>query len=111
MTNLVFGGWDIFEDDMYAAAVKAGVLESQILDGIKPELESVKPMPAVFDQSYVKRLSGTHVKKGKTKMDLADQLRKDLQDFKAQSPAKPAGHDLVRQHGGLYRTRPGAPLS
>ncbi len=81
--DLVFGGWDIFEDDMYTAAVKAGVLEKQILDGIKSELESVKPMPAVFDQSYVKRLSGTHIKKGKTKMDLADQLRKDLQDFKA----------------------------
>lgn len=83
LENLVFGGWDIFEDDMYAAAVAAGVLERQTLDGIKTELESVKPMPAVFDQSYVKRLKGTHVKKGKTKMDLADQLRKDLQDFKA----------------------------
>ncbi len=83
LEDLVFGGWDIFEDDMYTAAVKAGVLERQILDGIKPELESVKPMPAVFDQNYVKRLSGTHVKNGKTKMDLADQLRKDLQDFKA----------------------------
>jgi myo-inositol-1-phosphate synthase len=83
LENLVFGGWDIFEDDMYSAAVTAGVLERQTLDGIKTELESVKPMPAVFDQSYVKRLKGTHVKKGKTKMDLADQLRKDLQDFKA----------------------------
>ena len=83
LADLVFGGWDIFEDDMYSAAVTAGVLERQTLDGIKTELESVKPMPAVFDQSYVKRLKGTHVKKGKTKMDLADQLRKDLQDFKA----------------------------
>ena len=83
LEDLVFGGWDIFEDDMYAAAVTAGVLERQTLDGIRAELESVKPMPAVFDQSYVKRLKGTHVKKGKTKMDLADQLRKDLQDFRA----------------------------
>jgi len=83
LENLVFGGWDIFEDDMYAAAVSAGVLDRQTLDGLKTELESVKPMPAVFDQSYVKRLKGTHIKKGKTKMDLADQLRKDLQDFKA----------------------------
>jgi myo-inositol-1-phosphate synthase len=83
LEDLVFGGWDIFEDDMYAAALTAGVLERQTLDGIKAELEGVKPMPAVFDRSYVKRLNGTHVKKGKTKMDLADQLRKDLQDFKA----------------------------
>ena len=52
LDDLVFSGWDIFEDDMYAAAVNAGVLERQILDGIKPELENVKPMPAVFDQNY-----------------------------------------------------------
>ena len=84
LDDLVFGGWDIFEDDMYAAAVNAGVLERTTLDGIKTELENVKPMPAVFDQNYVKRLSGTHVKKGKTKMDLADLLRKDIQTFKAE---------------------------
>ena len=82
LEDLVFGGWDIFEDDMYTAAITAGVLERQTLDSIRAELESVKPMPAVFDQSYVKRLKGTHVKQGKTKMDLADQLRKDLQDFR-----------------------------
>ncbi|MGD9065995.1 MAG: inositol-3-phosphate synthase, partial [Desulfobacterales bacterium] len=75
LEDLVFGGWDIFEDDMYTAAITAGVLEKRTLDRVKAELESVKPMPAVFDQSYVKRLKGTHVKQGKTKMDLADQLR------------------------------------
>ena len=85
--NLVFGGWDIFEDDMYAAAMNAGVLEKEVLGKIRPELESIKPMPAVFDQNYVKRLNGSYVKKGKTKMDLAEQLRKDIQDFKAQHDA------------------------
>ena len=84
LNDLVFGGWDIFEDDMYAAAVNAGVLDRATLDGIKTELENVKPMPAVFDQNYVKRLNGTHVKMGKTKMDLADLLRKDIQTFKAE---------------------------
>ncbi len=83
LEDLVFGGWDIFDDDMYSAAVKAGVLERKMLDRIRPELESLKPMPAVFDQSYVKRLSGTHIKTGKTKMDLADQLRQDIRNFKA----------------------------
>ena len=83
IADLVFGGWDIFEDDMHAAAVNAGVLGKQTLDVIKSELQSVKPMPAVFDQNYVKRLSGKNVKKGNTKMDLADQLRQDIQNFKA----------------------------
>jgi len=84
LDDLVFGGWDIFNDDMYAAAVNAGVLERSILDSVKSELERVKPMPAVFDQNYVKRLSGTHLKSGKTKMDLVDQLRKDIQTFKTE---------------------------
>ena len=87
LDDLVFGGWDIFKEDMYTAAVKAGVLEMTILDGIRTELENVKPMPAVFGQNYVKRLSGDHVKKGRSKMDMADQLRKDIQNFKAQHNA------------------------
>jgi myo-inositol-1-phosphate synthase len=85
LNDLVFGGWDIFEDDMYTAAIKAGVLGNGILEKIRNELELIKPMPAVFDQYYVKRLSGTHVKKGNTKMDLADRLREDIQEFKAEN--------------------------
>ena len=84
LEDLVFGGWDIFQDDMYAAAVNAGVLDKAVLDGIKSELAHVKPMPAVFDQNYVKRLNGTHVKQGQTKMDLADLLRRDIQNFKGE---------------------------
>ena len=81
LKNLIFGGWDIFEDDMYAAAIDADVLERKTLDMIRSELESVKPLPAVFDQNYVKRLNGTYVKSANTKMDLAEQLRRDIQDF------------------------------
>lgn len=82
LNDITFGGWDIFPDTAYQAAVKAGVLDRQQLDQIKPELDAIKPMKAVFDQKYVKRLDGPNVKTGKTKMDLADQLRKDMQDFK-----------------------------
>jgi myo-inositol-1-phosphate synthase len=84
LDDLVFGGWDIFKDDMYSAAIKAGVLDSDILDKIRSELESVIPMPAVFSQEYVKRLNGSHVKSGRTKMDLVDQVRKDIRTFKEQ---------------------------
>ena len=83
LEDMVFGGWDIFEDDMYAAAINAGVLEKKTLDLVRPDLESLKPLPAVFDQRYVKRLNGTHIKTGKTKMDLADQLRQDIRNFRA----------------------------
>ena len=82
LDDVVFGGWDIFEDNCYEAAKTAGVLDRDLLDKIKPELEAVKPWPAVFDRRYVKRLDGPNVKKGKTKKDLADQLRADIQQFK-----------------------------
>jgi myo-inositol-1-phosphate synthase len=83
LDDIVFGGWDIFEDDCYEAAKTAGVLEPSLLDSIKSELSSVKPMPAVFDRQYVKRLDGPNVKKGKTKKDLADQLIDDIRRFKS----------------------------
>jgi myo-inositol-1-phosphate synthase len=83
LDDLVFGGWDIFDDDMYTAAVDAGVLERSLLDGIKPDLQAIRPMPAVFDKRYVNRLNGPHTKSGRTKMDLADQLCADIQEFKA----------------------------
>jgi myo-inositol-1-phosphate synthase len=82
LDNVVFGGWDIFEENSYQAARTAGVLEASLLDQIKPELESIKPMTAVFDQRYVKRLDGPNVKKGKNKRDLAEQLRADIRAFK-----------------------------
>ncbi|UCF94083.1 MAG: inositol-3-phosphate synthase [Desulfobacterales bacterium] len=82
LEDLVFGGWDIFEDNMYEAAIKASVLDNGTLDKIRLELENIKPMPAVFDKDYVKRLNGTFIKKGKTKMDLAQQIREDICNFK-----------------------------
>jgi myo-inositol-1-phosphate synthase len=82
LDNIVFGGWDIFAENSYEAARTAGVLESSLLDKIKPELEAIRPMSAVFDQRYVKRLDGPNVKKGKNKMDLAQQLRADIRNFK-----------------------------
>jgi myo-inositol-1-phosphate synthase len=80
--NLVFGGWDIFEEDCYAAARTAGVLEPALLDQVRPELEAIKPMRAVFDKRYVKRLDGPNVKKGTSKRDLAEQLVADIRAFK-----------------------------
>ena len=83
LDNVVFGGWDIFEENAYQSARTAGVLETSLLDQIKPDLEAVKPMTAVFDQRYVKRLNGPNVKTGKNKRDLAEQLRADIRRFKS----------------------------
>src|ERR1700759_283168 len=82
LNDIVFTGWDIFEDNVYESAAHAKVLEKETIEQLKPYLETVKPMPAVFDQYYVKRLCGTHVKKGKNKRDLAEQVRADIQAFR-----------------------------
>src|ERR1700689_1002398 len=78
LNDVVFTGWDIFADNVYEAASYARVLDKDQLLEIRPYLESIQPLPAVFDQYYVKRLNGTHVKTGKSKMDLANQLRADI---------------------------------
>ncbi|MGA3301616.1 MAG: inositol-3-phosphate synthase [Candidatus Acidiferrales bacterium] len=82
LEDLVFGGWDVFSDDAYQAALKAGVLDAKDLAKAEKFLKTIKPMKAVFDQNYVKNLHGTHIKKGKNKFDLAQQLRQDIRDFK-----------------------------
>jgi len=82
LEDLVFGAWDPFPDDAYASAINAGVLESHHLEPIADFLRSITPMPAVFDQRYVKRLTGTHCKQGTGKRDLAEQLRADIRAFK-----------------------------
>ena len=87
LDDLVFTGWDIFEDDMYTAAAKAGVLERGLLDKVKSRLGAIKPMKAVFDHNYVKKIDGPNLKKGKNKMELAEQLRQDIRNFRKSSGA------------------------
>jgi myo-inositol-1-phosphate synthase len=82
LNDLVFGAWDIFEEDAYEAALHAGVLERDLINQLKPELQAVRPMKGVFDQHYVKRLNGTHVKQAANKMELAEQLMADINEFK-----------------------------
>ena len=86
LDDLVFGAWDPFPDNAYEAALKRGVLDRhEHLEPIADFLKSIKPMPAVFDQHYVKRLDGTNVKTGSTKMELAETIREDIRDFKAKN--------------------------
>ena len=82
LDDIVFGGWDIFPDNAYQAAVRAGVLDTRLLDQLKDELEAIKPMTAVFEQAYVKKLNGPNLKKGTSKMDLANQVMADIKTFK-----------------------------
>jgi myo-inositol-1-phosphate synthase len=82
LKDLVFGGWDIFKDNAYQAALTAGVLKYEHQGAVKPFLSTIKPMKAAFDRNYVKAISGTHVKKGKNKYELALQLKEDMATFK-----------------------------
>jgi len=82
LDDLVFGGWDIYPDNAYQAAAKAGVLDAKDLAKVEDFLKGIQPMKAAFDQNYVKNLQGPNVKKGKTKFDLAEQIREDIREFK-----------------------------
>jgi myo-inositol-1-phosphate synthase len=82
LNDLVFGGWDIFTDSVYDAAVNAKVLDKDLLFQFKPFLDGIKPMPAVFDHNYIKLIDGPNVKKGENKLDLAQQVRTDIRNFK-----------------------------
>ncbi len=84
LDDMVFGAWDPIPDDAYESAKVAGVLDAPHIEPIKEFLQGIKPMPAVFDQRYVKRLEGINVKKGKNWRDLGEQLREDIRGFKAQ---------------------------
>jgi myo-inositol-1-phosphate synthase len=81
LTDLVFGAWDIFPDNAYEAAMRAGVLEPRQLEEVRSALEAIRPWPGVFEPAYVKRLHGTFVKQGATKRDLAEQIRDDIRSF------------------------------
>ena len=85
LDDIVFGAWDIFTDNAFDAAMKAGVLEKDLLNQVSEQLTSLKPMPAVFEQNYVKRLHGDNVKSGKNKMELAEQLIDDIAKFKSEN--------------------------
>ena len=83
--DLVFGGWDIFEDNCYEAAVKAGVIDVTLLDQVKPELSSIKPMKAVFEKKFVKKLDGTYIKSAKGHRKRIEALRQDIRNFKKEN--------------------------
>ncbi len=87
LNDLVFGAWDIFEDNCFEAAQKAGVLEAPLLDKLKEPLSALRPMKAVFDQEFVKRINGPNVKDKGTKVDKAEMLMEDIGNFKQNSGA------------------------
>ncbi|MEZ5063700.1 MAG: inositol-3-phosphate synthase [bacterium] len=82
LDDLVFGGWDIFDESVYESAKRSGVLEEKLIEALKPQLDAIRPMPAVFDQRYVKKLHGTHVKSGDSWMEKARMLIDDIERFK-----------------------------
>jgi myo-inositol-1-phosphate synthase len=85
LDDIIFGAWDIFQENAFDAAMNAGVLDKDLLNQVSEQLSSLKPMPAVFEQNYVKRLHGDNIKTGKNKMELAEQLIEDIARFKSEN--------------------------
>ncbi len=110
LNDLVFGAWDIFPESAYDAAMHAGVLEKDLLAKLKTPLQKIKPMKAVFDQNYVKRLNGENIKQGKNKFDLAEQLIEEIEDFKRRNKCArlvmvwAASTEIFLKQHGVYKT-------
>jgi myo-inositol-1-phosphate synthase len=128
LDQLVFGGWDFFPDDMFAAATKAGVLDAAQLAPVKKELEAIKPMSPVYDPAYIRNIKAANPKKGKTKWDLAQQVISDIESFKKKNGcdrivmlwcgstevlpnASPVHEDLEAFEQGLRSSSPEIPPS
>lgn len=107
LDDLVFGGWDIFPENTYEAAVHAGVLDAGLLQKVQVEMEQITPLPAVFDRSYVRRLEGSHIKAAKSKWDLAQALIDDISRFKEQEGCR----DLVMIWCGSTEKSPADSIS
>ena len=82
LDDLVFGGWDIFSVDCYAAALDAGVLKKEDLEKVKPFLQSIRPWPAAFNQRFVKNLSGPNIKPESAYPDIVEAIKTDIEKFK-----------------------------
>lgn len=110
LADLVFGTWDIFPDSAYDAAMHAGVLEKDLLAQIKTPMQKIKPMRAVFDQSYVKRLNGMNTKEGANKMEMAEQLIAEIAEFKKRNKCArlvmiwAASTEIFLKPHAVYRT-------
>ncbi|HEY0100174.1 MAG TPA: inositol-3-phosphate synthase, partial [Pyrinomonadaceae bacterium] len=110
LNDLVFGAWDIFPDSAYDAAMHAGVLEKELLVKLKTPLQKIKPMKAVFDQNYVKRLNGENVKTGENKLELAEQLIAEIEEFKRKNKCErlvmiwAASTEIFLKQHAVYKT-------
>ncbi len=105
LDDLVFGGWDIFNDTAYESAVHAAVLDAPLLEKVREPLSAIKPMQAVFDPDYVRRLNGPNVKQAGSKMDKAEMLMEDIRQFRAIQRRRAPGDDLVRVHRSVSQAR------
>ena len=82
LDDIVFGAWDLYEDDAYDAAIKASVLRQGDIEPVKEELRAIRPYKALFDKNYATNIDGPNVKTGETRWELTEQLRQDIRSFK-----------------------------
>jgi myo-inositol-1-phosphate synthase len=113
ITDIEFGGWDVYEDNVFESALNAGVLDYKTLKPLRAEMEAIVPMKAAFDPHYVKNLDGTHVKEYTTKLDLAEQVIDDIRTFKAERGCSRlvmvwcGSTEIYHEHGDVHRTLAG----
>jgi myo-inositol-1-phosphate synthase len=89
LDQLDFCAWDPFPDDGFVAATRAGVLHQPSIERVGAYLRTIRPLPAVFDPSYVSQVHGDNVRSDGTHRERVEAIRADIMTFmEAQGSAR-----------------------
>ena len=83
LDDIVWGAWDVFPDDAYVAASRAGVLEAgKHIEAVSDALREIRPMRAAFERKYARNLEGDHIMEGVSKREMLNAIREDINRFR-----------------------------
>lgn len=80
--SLIFGGWDLSEEDLASAAEKAEVLDYHQMEAVRESLGEIKPWPAAFDSEFCRNAAGSNVVAADGHRAKVEAIRADLRAFK-----------------------------
>ena len=105
LSDIVFGGWDVYPANAYESAINAEVLKEKDINPVKDELQKIVPMKAAFDHEYAKRLDGDNIKICATRWEMVEQLRAKVLNVDVYSGMEEMLYSDEAFAGGLSQAR------
>lgn len=85
LNDLVFGGWDINKESLFDICIRSKVLDVNIIEKLRNQLDAIEIWPAIFDPKYVRNIDGDFIKSAENKMELAEKVMNDIDIFSAKN--------------------------